>query len=137
MNTSHIRHFDIKVFGRKPVIFLSEFVKKKEHIILAINILQYIVSNENKSKEEIDAVVELLNVMLNQLQTLQKNNNNAMKILRESNQQIENMLTSINKVVKPNSNFNSEEKFKFNCLKCKQGFNKKVELNKHIRLNEC
>ena len=41
------------------------------------------------------------------------------------------------KVVNPNSNFNSEEKFKFNCLKCKQGFDKKVELNKHIRLNEC
>jgi hypothetical protein len=137
VNTAHIKHFDIKIFGRKPVVFLAEFVKKKEHIILAVNILNYIVSNENKSKEEIDNIVELLNAMLNQLQNLQKNNNNAMKILRESNQQIDNMLTSINKVVKPNSNIDGEDKFKFKCLKCKQGFNKKVELNKHCKMNEC
>lgn len=134
VNTANIKHFDIKIFDKKPVIFLSEFVKKKEHIILAINILNYIISNDNKSKEEIESIVELLNMMLNQLQNLQKNNNNAMKILRESNQQIEHMLNSIDNIVNPNSN---NIQYKFNCLKCKKGFNKKVELNKHMKINEC
>ena len=134
VNVANIKHFDIKFYGSKPVIFLSEIIKKPEQIMIAIKILEFIISNNSKSENEIKTIIQTIQNYIPNLEKLQRNNKQIMKIVKESDKDIEGIINYIYKllsIVKPECNQKKNSKHK--CEKCKTEFSKKTELNKHSK----
>ena len=129
VNVSNIKHFDVRFYHNKPVIFLSDIIRRPEHIIYAIKTLEFIVSNNSRTNNEINTIIQSVKTMVQTLDKLQRNNNSCIKSLKESNQSIEEIKNEIRKML------GEKPRAKHNCEKCEEGFEKKVEFNRHVK--EC
>jgi hypothetical protein len=103
-NVADIKHFDIKFYHNKPVIFLAETINNPEHIIIAVKLLDFIVSNNSKSENEIESTIQTVKGYIQSLEKLQRNNNQIMKIVKESNKDIVEMIKSIHTLLEANKN---------------------------------
>lgn len=136
VNISGIKHFDIKFYNNKPVIFLSEILKKPEQMMLAIKTLEFIISHNSRNENEIQTIIQAVQNYIPSLEALQRNNKQITKIAKESDKNIDAIIKSIYKLLAiDNPNVNSNKKEKHKCEKCNQEFEKKVELNRHNK--EC
>lgn len=127
VNVSNIKHFDVRFYHNKPVIFLSDIVRRPEHIIYAIKTLEFIVSNNSRTTNEINTIIQTVRTMVQTMDKLQRNNNSCIKSLKESNQSIEEIKNEIRKML------GEKPQAKHNCEKCGEGFEKKVEFNRHVK----
>ena len=134
VNSSGIRHFDIKLENNKPAIFLSQFFNRPTDIILAIKILDFIIYHQSLSPSNINIYITLLTHSLDLFNNLISINSDNIKNLNKSNiliksKQIE--IESILKITKPIK----QEIIKYTCSICNIGFSKKIMFTKHSK--EC
>ncbi len=127
VNVSKIKHFDVRFYHNKPVIFLTDVIRRPEHIVYAIKTLEFIVSNNSRTANEINTIIQSVRTMIQTLDKLQRNNNSCIKNLKESNQTIEEVKTEIRKLL------GEQPPAKHTCENCKEGFDKKVEFNRHVK----
>lgn len=112
-NVANIKHFDIKFYHNKPVIFLAETINNPEHIIIAVKLLDFIVSNNSKKGNEIESTIQTVKGYIQSLEKLQRNNNQIMKIVKESNKDIVDVIKSIHTLLDSHtSNDNSSADIK-------------------------
>lgn len=71
-NVANIKHFDIKFYHNKPVIFLAETINNPEHIIIAVKLLDFIVSNNSKKGNEIESTIQTVKGYIQSLEKLQR-----------------------------------------------------------------
>lgn len=102
-NVADIKHFDIKFYNNKPVVFLSETVNNLEHTIIAVKLLDFIISNNSKSENEIESTIQTVKGYIQSLEKLQRNNNQIMKIVKESNKDIVEVIKSIHALLDSNT----------------------------------
>lgn len=102
-NVADIKHFDIKFYNNKPVIFLAETVNNPEHIIIAVKLLDFIMSNNSKTENEIESTIQTVKSYIQSLEKLQRNNNQIMKIVKESNKDIIGVIKSIHTLLETNA----------------------------------
>jgi hypothetical protein len=102
-NVADIKHFDIKFYNNKPVIFLSETANNPEHIIIAVKLLEFIISNNSKKGNEIESTIQTVKGYIQSLEKLQRNNNQIMKIVKESNKDIVEVIKSIHTLLEDNT----------------------------------
>ena len=135
VNVSQIKHFDIRFYGNKPVIFLSEIMKKPEQIMIAIKILEFIISNNSKSENEIQTIIQAIQNYIPSLEKLQRNNKQIIKIAKESDKDIDEIINSIYKLLSVDNPKETQKKCsKYKCEKCEINFDKKTEMNKHAKI---
>jgi TolA-binding protein len=109
-NVANIKHFDIKFYHNKPVIFLSETANNLEHIIIAVKLLDFIVSNNSNKGNEIESTIQTVKGYIQSLEKLQRNNNQIMKIVKESNKDIVEVIKSIHTLLESNTLSNDSNK---------------------------
>lgn len=109
-NVSDIKHFDIKFYNNKPVIFLSETINNLEHIIIAVKLLDFIISNNSEKGNEIESTIQTVKGYIQSLEKLQRNNNQIMKIVKESNKDIVDVIKSIHTLLESNTPSNDSNK---------------------------
>lgn len=102
-NVADIKHFDIKFYHNKPVIFLAETINNPEHIIIAIKLLEFIISNNSKTENEIESTIQTVKGYIQSLEKLQRNNNQIIKIVKESNKDIVEVIKSIHNLLESNT----------------------------------
>lgn len=134
VNSSGIRHFDIKLENNKPAIFLSQFFTRPHDIILAIKILDFIIYHQSFNSSNVNDYITLLMHNLDLFNSIIDINADNIKNLNKSNlliktkkQEIESFL-KINKPIK-------QEIIKYTCKNCNTGFSKKIDFTKHSK--EC
>lgn len=126
---SGINHFEIRFIHQKPCIFIANAFQRKEHIVLAIKMIDYLIANQNKDKTFINHIIQTVNSMVFRLDSLIKNNNAMLKVIRESSITINELQQDINQIIGKKS-----KKYKHTC-ECGEGFDKKVEYNRHLKNN--
>lgn len=109
-NVTDIKHFDIKFYHNKPVIFLSETANNPEHIIIAVKLLDFIISNNSEKGNEIESTIQTVKGYIQSLEKLQRNNNQIMKIVKESNKDIVEVIKSIHTLLESNTPSNDSNK---------------------------
>ena len=125
VNSSNIKHFDIKIRNNKPMIFLSNFVSNTQHIILAIKVLDFILQ-QSTYDNNIDNYISLLTSHLDLLNHLFSINNNIHKQVNDSNKHINNAISQFETILNISS-----KKFKYNCNLCDFHSNNKKDFNIH------
>lgn len=125
VNSSNIKHFDIKIMNNKPMIFLSNFVSNTHHIILAIKVLDFIL-HQSTYDNNIECYISLLTSHLDLLNELFSTNNNINKQILDSNKKINDAIFKFNTILNMPSN-----KFKYKCTLCNFGTNNKKDLALH------
>lgn len=111
-NVANIKHFDIKFYHNKPVIFLAETINNLEHIIIAVKLLDFIISNNSEKGNEIESTIQTVKGYIQSLEKLQRNNNQIMKIVKESNKDIVDVIKSIHTLLESNTPSNDSIKSK-------------------------
>jgi hypothetical protein len=127
--SSSIKHFDIKIIHNKPVIFISNLIKKPHEIILAIKIIDFILYQQSFDNSNIQSYISFLNshiIILNQLLSI---NNSLSKNILDSNNKIKFSISEIEQLLNINSS-----KSKYICNFCNLGFDKKNIFNKHLKI---
>lgn len=133
VNCSNIKHFDIQFKHDKPIIFLSKFVNQKEHIILAIRVIEFILfQQENNKQTDINKYINLLQTNIKTINSIIDINNNINKQLIDSNKLLNTQIASINQIL--NITNTNHENYKYHCQKCSYKTNKKIDFNKHHKL---
>jgi hypothetical protein len=127
--SSSIKHFDIKIIHNKPIIFISNLIKKPHEIILAIKVIDFILYQQTFDNSNIQAYISFLNSHINILNQLLSINNILNKNILDSNNKIISSISEIEILLNINS-----KKFKYFCQFCKLGFDKKNIFNKHLKL---
>lgn len=135
VHVSNIKHFDIKFYHNKPVVFITEAIRRPEHIIYAIKTLDFIISNNSKSENEINTIIQSVKTMMLTMDKLQRNNNQVIKMMKESNKDIEDVSKNIRKLLGEDNDEETKQKKTHTCERCDKTFNKKVEFNRHVK--EC
>lgn len=125
VNSSNIKHFDIKIRNNKPMIFLSNFVSNTQHIILAIKVLDFILQ-QSTYDNNIDNYISLLTSHLDLLNHLFSINNNIHKQVNDSNKKINNAISQFETILNISS-----KKYKYNCNLCDFHSNNKKDFNSH------
>lgn len=126
--SSGISHFEIRFINGKPCIFIANAFKKKDHIVLAIKMIDYLISNQNKDKDFIHHVIQTVNAMMYRLDSMVKNNNTMLKSIRESNSTIDELRRDIDQIL-------GKKTYKHTC-ECGKGFDRKVEYNKCMKSHD-
>ena len=124
---SGVGHFTIRFVKNKPCIFIANAFQKKEHISIAIKMIDYLISNQNRDKTFINHIIQTINSMVSKLDSLTKHNNSMLKIIRESGITISEIKQEIESIIDDGS-----KKYKHMC-ECGKGFDKKVEYNRHVK----
>ncbi len=133
VHVSNIKHFDIKFYHNKPVIFLTEVSKKPQNIIYAIKTLEFIISNNSKSQNEINTIIQSVRTMIQAIEKIQRNNNQVIKIMKEANKDIEEIQKNIRKLLGEEI---PQAKKIHTCEICQAQFEKKVEYNRHLKRHQ-
>lgn len=131
VNVSNIKNFDIRFYHDKPVVFLTEVLRRPENIIYAIKTLDFIISNNSKTQNEINTIIQSVQTMIQTMDKIQRNNNQVIKIMKESNKEIDDIEKKIRKLL-GEEDVASKKKIHV-CQVCQEEFEKKVELNRHVR----
>ncbi len=134
VNSSGIKHFDIKLENNKPAIFLSQFATKPHDIILAIKILDFIIYHQSFNSSNINNYITLLMHNLDLFNSIIDINADNIKNLNKSNLLIKTKKNEIElflKITKPIK----QEIIKYTCSICNTGFCKKIMFTKHSK--EC
>ncbi len=124
---SRINHFDVRFVNGKPCLFVANAIKRRDAIILAIKMLDYLVTNQNKDKSDIDNVIQVVNSMVFKLDSLNRSNNSMKKSVKE----IESTISELHKDIE--TVLGKKEKRKHACETCGDSFDKKVDLNRHVK----
>lgn len=127
VNSSSIKHFDIQIVHNKPIVFISNLIKKPHEIILAIKIIDFILHQQTFDNSNIQSYISFLNSHINILNQLLSINNLLNKNITESNNKISSAIKEIEELL------NIKSKFKYKCEKCNTGSNTKKEYNIHIK----
>lgn len=127
--SSSIKHFDIKIIHNKPVIFISNLIKKPHEIILAIKIIDFILYQQSFDNSNIQSYISFLNSHINILNQLLSINNSLSKNILDSNIKIKFSISEIEQLLNINSS-----KSKYVCDFCCLGFDKKNIFNKHLKV---
>ena len=140
VNSSGIKHFDIKLENNKPSIFLSQVFTRPHDIILAIKILEFIIYHQSFNSSNINDYITLLTHNLALFNIITDINADNIKNLNKSNLLIKtkkNEIESFLKIDKSHNHNNSikQEVIKYTCEICKTGFGKKIDMTKHSK--EC
>ncbi len=96
VSSTRIKHFDVQFYENKPVIFLEEIMKRPEHIIIAIKMLNMIVSSNSSKENEVRTIVSTVQSYISSLERIQRSNNQIIKLANESGKEIQTIMNSIN-----------------------------------------
>lgn len=129
VNSSSIKHFDIQIVHDKPIIFISNLIKKPHEIILAIKIIDFILHQKTFDNSNIQSYISFLNSHINILNQLLSINNSLNKNINDSNIKIKSAILEIEQILNINP-----KKYKYNCELCLLNFDKKINFNKHIKI---
>ena len=127
--SSSIKHFDIKIIHNKPIIFISNLIKKPHEIILAIKIIDFILYQQSFDNSNIQSYVSFLNshiIILNQILSI---NNSLSKNILDSNNKLKFAISEIELLL----NIKSSHP-KYICDNCNAGFDKKIDFTKHSKV---
>jgi hypothetical protein len=135
VNSSGIKHFDIKLQNNKPSIFLSQFFNRPDDIILAIKILDFIIYHQSFNSSNVNDYITLLMHNLDLFNSIIDINADNIKNLNKSNLLIKTKKNEIESFLKINKPQNSikQEVIKYTCEICKLGFSKKIDFTKHSK----
>jgi hypothetical protein len=134
VNSSGIRHFDIKLENNKPAIFLSQFFNRPHDIILAIKILEFIIYHQSFNSSNVNDYITLLMHNLDLFNSIIDINSDNIKNLNKSNLLIKTKKNEIELFLKINKSI-KQEVIKYTCGLCNKGFSKKIDFTKHTK--EC
>lgn len=126
VDTSNIKHFDIRYENNKPSIFLSNFIARPTDIILAIKILDFIIYNQQFNSLDINKYISMLTNNIEMLNSIIEINFDNIKNLNKSNLLIKNKQNEIEELL------NIPKINDFICKTCNKSFKKKITLDKHI-----
>jgi hypothetical protein len=134
VNSSGIRHFDIKLENNKPAVFLSQFFNRPHDIILAIKILDFIIYHQSFNSSNVNDYITLLMHNLDLFNSIIDINSDNIKNLNKSNLLIKAKKNEIESFLKINKSI-KQEIIKYTCEICNTGFSKKIDFTKHSK--EC
>jgi hypothetical protein len=129
VNSSNIKHFDLQFINNKPIIFISNFVKNKYHLILAIKVLNFILYHNHLNSSNSNDYISILNSHLNLLNELLSINNLIIKQVNSSNKHLNTSIYQFESILDIKS-----KKLKYNCSNCKFQTNNKSDLIKHTKI---
>lgn len=126
--SSNIKHFDLQFAYNKPIIFISNIVKHKNHLILAIKTLDFILYHQQLHSSISFDYISILTSHINTLNDLFSINNSIIKQINTSNKTLQSSIQTFESVLNVKS-----KHFKYSCDNCHFQTNNKTELNKHLK----
>ena len=126
VHTSHIKHFDLQIIHNKPIIFISNIVKNKQHLLLAIKVLNFILYHQRLHSSNSTDYISLLTSHLNILNELFSINNSIIKQVNSSNKHLSSAISQFESILNIKST-----KLKHFCTSCDFQTNNKTLLLKH------
>jgi ABC-type transporter MlaC component len=138
--STNLHDFSIKVINNKYVIYLANTESNLEKIIIALDVLNYMLSlNENYN--EINIIMELLSNQMKNYNTIVGDINKASSALKSSLTNIKKYKEDIYKFLerKKSNSVNINNMFeiidnKFQCVICSKSYTTKIKVIEHIEL---